>query len=407
MFQYVRVALPVLLLAAGCTGSSSSSTPSTPGAPTPTVSSVTVNGSSPDLGETSQFTATATLSNAATEDVTAQATWQSSDVGVVAVSSAGMVGSVAPGEADITATYSGVTGSKRVSVAAAPAARRTVTGMITDDSTGRPLVVEAEAQVMDGENAGKAGRVDGSGVYSIPDLAAGTFNVRARATGYESRDHRVTIEAADVRVDFALRAQIRDVPCSYTVTPVGGFDSILPVSPFGGEASLTIKRTSGSCGWTATGPAELKLASTSGNGDATLTFTYPANVGSLGLSYSIRVEWSGGSATIGVSQAEAPCSVRVSVDGRNPISVQATGGQFTASIQPAPGMLASACLPWNATADVPGPVSFVGATTGPVPGSVTFTVAANSAAQARTVIVTINHWPGPPAVLTINQAGTQ
>src|SRR5918996_368405 len=116
MVQHVRVALPVLLLAAGCTGNSSSpSTPSTPVTPTPTVSSLTVSGSSLALGETTQFTATATLSNAATQDVTAQATWQSSDAGVVSVSSAGMVGSVAPGEADITATYSGVTGSKHVS----------------------------------------------------------------------------------------------------------------------------------------------------------------------------------------------------------------------------------------------------------------------------------------------------
>jgi Carboxypeptidase regulatory-like domain len=80
-----------------------------------------------------------------------------------------------------------VTGSQRVRVAAVVVAR-TLTGVITDDSTGRPITGQAEAQIMDGENAGKAGRVDANGTYSIPDAVAGTFILRARATGYESRD---------------------------------------------------------------------------------------------------------------------------------------------------------------------------------------------------------------------------
>src|SRR6266516_286720 len=190
MFHHVRFALPVLLLA-GCGGnssSSSSSTPSTPVAPTATVSSIAVSGNSPALGDTSQFTATATLSTGTTQDVTAQATWQSSDAAVATVSSAGMVRSMAAGDADITATYSGVRGSQHVRVAAAVVPARTLTGIITDDRTGLPIVDQAEAQIMDGENAGKAGRVDANGYYSIPGLSPGSFNVRARATGYESRD---------------------------------------------------------------------------------------------------------------------------------------------------------------------------------------------------------------------------
>jgi hypothetical protein len=291
MFQHVRVALPVLLFAAGCTGnSSSSSTPSTPVTPTPTVSSVTVSGSSPALGETTQFTATATLSNAATHDVTAQATWQTSDGGVATVSSGGLVRSVAAGEADITATYSGVTGSQHVRVAAVPAALRTLTGVIADDSTGRPIVDQAEAQIMDGENAGKAGRVDGNGVYSIPDVAPGAFMLRARATGFESRDQPVTMSDSDVRVDFTLRA----VPCSYVVT--AQFDRAWPdsyrqVPSTGGQFTADVRRTSGTCSWDAkviavgncdtcfldreqvelTGPA-------SGSDSAVVTYKVPAAV---------------------------------------------------------------------------------------------------------------------------------
>src|SRR5438093_7826694 len=139
MFQKLRVVLPVLLLA-GCGGnsSSSSSTPSTPVAPTAAVSSIAVSGNSPALGDTSQFTATATLSTGTTQDVTGQATWQSSDEAVATVSSAGVVRSMAAGDADITATYSDVRGSQHVIVAAAAVPARKLKGINTDDRTGSP-----------------------------------------------------------------------------------------------------------------------------------------------------------------------------------------------------------------------------------------------------------------------------
>ena len=407
MFQQLRVALPVLLLA-GCGGnsSSSSSTPSTPVAPTATVSSIAVSGNSPALGDTSQFTATATLSTGSTQDVTAQATWQSSDAAVATVSSAGIVRSMAAGEADITATYSGVRGSQHVRVAAA-VVTRTLTGIITDDSTGRPIVEQAEAQIMDGENAGKAGRVDANGRYAIPDLAPGTFMVRARATGYESRDHQVAMDATDMRVDFALRAQSRDVPCSYALTP----DSIPDVGYIPGQISVAIRRTSGGCAWSASTDANwIALGSTTGNGDATLTFTYAANPGMAARSGSIRVDWTGGSANLTIRQIAGdrdPCVAGITVSGQNPIAVAAAAGQFTASFDAKAG-IAGACGPWTARAEPPAPVSFIGSTTGQlIPGSVTFTLQANTAPGTRTVYIVINFTQGnPSAVLTISQAGT-
>jgi hypothetical protein len=408
MFQKLRVALPVLLLA-GCGGSPSSfsSTPSTPVAPTATVSSIAVSGNSPAVGETSQFTATATLPTGTTQDVTAQATWQSSDAAVATVSSAGVVRSMAAGEADITATYSGVRGSQHVRVAAAVVPARTLTGIITDDSNGRPIVDQAEAQIMDGENAGKAARVDANGRYAIPDVVAGTFMLRARATGYESRDHQVTMDAPDVRVDFALRAQSRDVPCSYAVTP----DSIPQVGYVPGQISVAIRRTSGSCAWSASTDASwIALASTAGSGDATLTFNYAANPGMAARSGSIRVDWTGGSANLTVRQVAGdrdPCVAGITVAGQNPIAVAAAAGQFTASIDAKAG-IAGACGPWTATAEPPGPVSFIGSTTGQViPNSVTFTLQANTAPGTRTVNIVINFMQGnPSAVLRISQAGT-
>jgi hypothetical protein len=335
MFQKLRVALPVLLLA-GCGGSPSSfsSTPSTPVAPTATVSSIAVSGNSPAVGETSQFTATATLPTGTTQDVTAQATWQSSDAAVATVSSAGVVRSMAAGEADITATYSGVRGSQHVRVAAA-VVTRTLAGIITDDSNGRPIVDQAEAQIMDGENAGKAGRVDANGHYSIPDVVAGTFMLRARATGYESRDHQVTMDAPDVRVDFALRA----ASCSYVVTT--RFDPLWPDSYLqvpstgGGPFTADVRLVTGDCSWqaearqlrpcnTCLGGEQIQLIGpASGRGSGAVTFNVlPFQPGGpvFPQGRELDVTWNGGEARIHIEQRICSYTPPASV------SFDATGG---------------------------------------------------------------------------------
>jgi hypothetical protein len=86
-----------------------------PSIPTPTTSSVAVTGTV-DGGQTSQFTAKATLSNGTVQDVTATATWASSDTAIATVTSGGLVKiTLQSGTADITATYQGKTGLRSVS----------------------------------------------------------------------------------------------------------------------------------------------------------------------------------------------------------------------------------------------------------------------------------------------------
>src|SRR5207249_1929313 len=65
----IAVAALLAVIAIGC-GSST-----TPG----TVASVAVTGTAPSVGTMSQFTATATLTDGTTQDVTTQATWSSSN----------------------------------------------------------------------------------------------------------------------------------------------------------------------------------------------------------------------------------------------------------------------------------------------------------------------------------------
>ena len=101
-------ALPLVIAASACGGSSTSPT---------TVSSIAVTGTVPTVGATSQFTATATMSNGTTQDVTSTATWTSSNTADATVSSTGLVTGVGAGTVAIQASYQNVTGSDQITLA--------------------------------------------------------------------------------------------------------------------------------------------------------------------------------------------------------------------------------------------------------------------------------------------------
>ena len=202
--MWVRIlAAAILMLCGSACSRTSTSPPSPTPTPTPTpptINSLTITGTAPAIGQTAQFTVTAALSTGATQDVTAQATWQSSNAAVVTVSSSGMVAGVGFGEADVSAAYNGSSASLHVKLAPRTF---TLSGVISDALTGRPI--DAEVEVIDGENAGMKTHADGNGFYSLAGLSSGTFTIRGRATAYDSRDNRVTIANGDTRVDIALQ----------------------------------------------------------------------------------------------------------------------------------------------------------------------------------------------------------
>ena len=107
-FVVLLFALVLGFSTAAC-GSKSPTTPTN-------VSTVTVTGTAPSVGSTAQFVATATSPSGTTEDVTASATWASSNTSIATVSSGGMVTGVASGSVVITATFSGVAGTDAIAV---------------------------------------------------------------------------------------------------------------------------------------------------------------------------------------------------------------------------------------------------------------------------------------------------
>jgi hypothetical protein len=120
--QRVLLFMLLTVLAVGC----NKSTPTSPGGGggggngNLTVQSVAVSGTlAVSEGETSQLTASATMSNGSTQDVSNQATWTSSNTMIATVSATGLLTAVATGTADISAVYQGHTGRGTAEVSAA------------------------------------------------------------------------------------------------------------------------------------------------------------------------------------------------------------------------------------------------------------------------------------------------
>jgi Bacterial Ig-like domain (group 2) len=82
----------------------------------PNGDSPTVTGTAPAPGATSQFTATAIMSDGTTQDVTSQATWTSSNAADATVSSTGLVTGVTAGSVAIQATYLSITGTDQIAI---------------------------------------------------------------------------------------------------------------------------------------------------------------------------------------------------------------------------------------------------------------------------------------------------
>jgi hypothetical protein len=249
-------------LLAFCPACGSSKSPSGPSSTTPTVTSVSVTGANPAMAGTSQLTATATLSNNTTKQVTADAAWQSSDTSVAGVSG-GLVTAVAAGHADITATYQNVNGKMTVTISPATATVTSLSVAGNAPAVGATSPFTAMATLSDSstQNVTSAATWQSSNTSAatvsggvVTGVAAGDADITATYSG-ASGTRRITVSA---------------VPCVFSVSvPTQTF------SASGGSSSVTVSVQQGTnCGWTATrGDPFITITSgASGNGNGTVRF---------------------------------------------------------------------------------------------------------------------------------------
>ena len=209
----------------GCGGSSGSQPSPTPTPPaTPTVTSLQLGGSPESLspGGSAQLTATAALSNGTTSVVTGQANWQSMNAGVATISGAGLVTAVAPGTAEIRASYQTVNASLTLEVKTASATTFAICGNVTE--TGGAPIPKASIDVRDGLNARRNAESDDAGHYCLRELLPDSFTLRAGKNGYEQVERGLTL-TADATQNFSLpkvQAGMFSLCGTATESPSGG-----------------------------------------------------------------------------------------------------------------------------------------------------------------------------------------
>jgi len=205
-------------------------------APAP-VASVTVSLSSSSLTAGLTTQATATLRDAAGNILTGRAiTWSSSNTGVAAVTSAGVVTAVAAGTAQITATSEGRSGSASMSVSAPVTGGGVPLIFASDFSTG---LGNSQAAVTDASKPihWNDWHPDTDQLYVVSaaglGFPAGINNVlRTRYMGYNSADVKTLNQWPEPAVGGSLyfRMYYRlDIPNSYGNLPSGGHHPIEPV----------------------------------------------------------------------------------------------------------------------------------------------------------------------------------
>jgi hypothetical protein len=252
-----------------------------------TVVSVAVSGSAPLAGATAQFSATATSSDGTTQSVTTLASWSSSNSSVANVSASGAVTGVAPGDADITATFQTISGRARVSVVRPASGTFTISGALRDGTSGGVLP-NVLVQAADSTGATHSAMTDASGGYAIAGVSPGPVTLTVTITSYEPMARTVSV-SADTRVDLLLT---RVVPAVRSLAVNGTAPLVGATSQFTATATLSDGSSQGATNlatWTTSSASVATVSSAGlvrgiGPGDAEIAASYLGTIGSRRIS---------------------------------------------------------------------------------------------------------------------------
>jgi hypothetical protein len=262
-----------------CAGSPPSTTAPSPvvSTPAPTMVSLAVSGSAPLAGATTQFSATATLSDGTTQSMTNLASWSSSNSSVASVSATGAVTGLAAGDADITATYQTISGKARVTVVRPAPGTFTVSGTLRDATSGG-ILPRVPVQAADSTGTTRSAMTNASGAYAIPGVSPGPVTLTVAITSYEPITQTANV-SADTRVDLVL-ARLAPTVASLAVNgtaPLVGATSqftataTLSDGSLQSATSLAIWTTSNASAATVNGAG---LVTGAGPGDAEIAASY-------------------------------------------------------------------------------------------------------------------------------------
>ena len=201
--SFLCLCLSLLLAAAGCGGSSSMSS----GGTTKVLSSIATSPATADhaVGATEQYTAQATYNDGSTADVTSSATWADANGKVATITSSGLATGVAAGSTTVTASMGALSGTADLTIAA-PAKTLASIAVSPANATiaaGATQQFAAKATYSDGSTAdvttsatwvsSKPAVASISAAGLATALTAGSTTVTATVSGVSSTPATITV----------------------------------------------------------------------------------------------------------------------------------------------------------------------------------------------------------------------
>lgn len=348
-----------------------------------TVSSIAITPANPNVsaGATEQMTATATYNDGSTANVTSTATWKSGNLAVATVNTAGLVTAVAAGNATITASLNGVTGSTTVAVsvpvktlsslAITPANPKitaggtqqlTATATYNDGSTAN---VTATATWRSGNSA--AATVNAAGVVTA--VAAGNATISATLSGITAST-TVTVTAA-----VKTLSSIAITPVNPTVT-AGNTQQLTATATYSDSSTANVTATAT---WTSANSAVATV-----NPAGTVT---AVAAGSTAVTASLNGV--SGSTTVTVPAPKTLSSIAVT--SSNSSVAMGSTQQLTATATYSDGSTANVTTTavWTASNGDVASVNATGLLSGVAAGSTTITATLNNISGSLPFVVTI------------------
>ena len=205
----MRIANPIVLvlLTQGLVGCgnrapASATAPTTAMTPTllPTTTRVAISGNVAltRIGETAQLTATATLSDNTTKNVTADGSWHSGDPRIVTISPTGLLSVMGFGSTWTSFTYQ--SRSAGVTVAATPSGTFVIAGRVREPGVGGLTSVPVVDAL-----SGRVAVTDSDGLFSLAELPRLQAHLKVEKDGYEP----VELDVTTTNVDLPLQRVVR------------------------------------------------------------------------------------------------------------------------------------------------------------------------------------------------------
>ncbi len=288
VYLVLQAALTAAIVS-GCGGHSSSQSSASSSSSGSTIVITAAN--SVVAGQTAQLQATLTNSQQKTTDVTAAATWSSSNASVATVTATGLMTGVAAGTANISATFGGAFGSLSLTIGAAIPKSLTITPATPQLFTGAQEQFKASLIFTDGSTSDISGAVTWSVAPAtvatisstglLQAVAAGSFTIAAtngaftaNASGTVTNPTLLSIAVSPATAQLASGA-------TQQFTATGTYTGAL-------QKDLTRSVT-----WASSNPSALTINAAGLATAASVAVSTPANVtaqiGSLSASVTVNV----------------------------------------------------------------------------------------------------------------------